>query len=67
MLMWELITQMLSRMTLIITIAFLITRLSIFRKMIYHRVGIGGLFDLIKIFCLIGVIYGIPLLSQIMP
>ena len=56
MLMWELITQMLSRMTLIITIAFLITRLSIFRKMIYHRVGIGGLFVLIIIFGMFGVI-----------
>lgn len=54
--MWELITQMLSRMTLIITIAFLITRLSIFRKMIYHRVGIGGLCILIIIFGMFGVI-----------
>ena len=54
--MWELITQMLSRMTLIITIAFLITRLSIFRKMIYHRVGIGGLCLLIIIFGLFGII-----------
>ncbi len=56
MLMWELITQMLSRMTLIITIAFLITRLSIFRKMIYYRVGIGDLCILIIIFGMFGVI-----------
>ncbi|ALF60378.1 LytS/YhcK type 5TM receptor domain-containing protein [Psychrobacter urativorans] len=54
--MWELITQMLSRMTLIITIAFLITRLSIFRKMIYYRVGIGDLCILIIIFGMFGVI-----------
>lgn len=54
--MWELLSQMLSRMTLIITIAFLITRLSIFRKMIYHRVGVGGLFVLILIFGLFGVV-----------
>lgn len=54
--MWDLVSQMLSRMTLIITIAFLITRLSIFRKMIYHRVGVSGLFVLILIFGFFGVI-----------
>ncbi|AMN50041.1 LytS/YhcK type 5TM receptor domain-containing protein [Psychrobacter sp. P2G3] len=54
--MWEILTQMLSRMTLIITIAFLITRLSIFRKMIYHRVGIVDLFFLTMIFGMFGVI-----------
>ena len=54
--MWEILLQMLSRMTLIITIAYLITRLPIFRKMIYQRVGIGGLFVLIIIFGMFGVI-----------
>ncbi|MGO2278516.1 LytS/YhcK type 5TM receptor domain-containing protein [Psychrobacter sp. AOP7-C1-14] len=54
--MWEILIQMLLRMTLIITIAFLITRLSIFRKMIYHRVGIFDLFFLTVIFGMFGVI-----------
>lgn len=54
--MWEILTQMLSRMTLIVTIAFLITRLSIFRKMIYHRVSIGDLFFLTIIFGMFGVV-----------
>ena len=54
--MWEILAQMLSRMTLIITIAYLITRLAIFRKMIYHRVGIGDLFFLTIIFGMFGVI-----------
>ena len=54
--MWEILLQMLSRMTLIITIAYLITRLPIFRKMIYQRVGVGGLFVLIIIFGMFGVI-----------
>lgn len=53
--MWEILSQMLSRMTLIITIAYLITRLPIFRKMIYQRVEIGGLFVLIIIFGIFGV------------
>jgi len=43
-------------MTLIITIAFLITRLSIFRKMIYHRVGFKGMLALVLIFGVFGVI-----------
>lgn len=54
--MWEILSQMLSRMTLIVTIAFLITRLSIFRKMIYHRVSIRDLFFLTIIFGMFGVI-----------
>lgn len=54
--MWEILSQMLSRMTLIVTIAFLITRLSIFRKMIYHRVGVVDLFFLTLIFGMFGVI-----------
>ena len=54
--MWELLTQMLSRMTLIITISFLITRLSIFRKMIHHQVGIGGVLILVLIFGVFGII-----------
>ena len=54
--MWEILIQMLLRMTLIITIAFLITRLSIFRKMIYHQVGIFDLFFLSIIFGMFGVI-----------
>ena len=54
--MWEILSQMLSRMSIIITIAYLITRLPIFRKMISQRVGIGGLFVLIIIFGMFGVI-----------
>lgn len=54
--MWEILSQMLSRMTLIVTIAFLITRLSIFRKMIYHRVGLIDLLFLTLIFGIFGVI-----------
>lgn len=54
--MWEILSQMLSRMTLIVTIAFLITRLSIFRKMIYHRVGLVDLLFLTLIFGIFGVI-----------
>lgn len=43
-------------MTLIVTIAFLITRLSIFRKMMFHRVGVRDLFFLTIIFGMFGVI-----------
>lgn len=54
--MWDILSQMLSRMTLIVTIAFLITRLSIFRKMIYHRVGIWDLLFLTIIFGMFGMV-----------
>ncbi len=54
--MWDILSQMLSRMTIIVTIAFLITRLAIFRKMIYQRVGIVDLLFLTVIFGIFGVI-----------
>jgi two-component system LytT family sensor kinase/two-component system sensor histidine kinase LytS len=54
--MWDLLSQMLSRMTLIITIAFLITRLSMFRQMIYRNLSIKGIFVMIVLFGLFGVI-----------
>lgn len=54
--MWNLLTEMLTRMALIITIAYLITRLSIFRKMIHRRISFRGLFVLILIFGIFGVI-----------
>nr|WP_259547634.1 LytS/YhcK type 5TM receptor domain-containing protein [Heyndrickxia oleronia] len=54
--MWDLLSQMLSRMTLIITIAFLFTRLPIFRQMIYRDLNIKGSFVMIMLFGLFGVI-----------
>lgn len=54
--MWDLLVQMLSRMTLIITIAFLITRLRIFRQMIYRDLNIKDSFIMIMLFGLFGVI-----------
>lgn len=54
--MLEILIQMLLRMTLIITIAFLITRLPIFRKMIYQKIGATGTLFLIVIFGVFGVI-----------
>ncbi|WLV25187.1 LytS/YhcK type 5TM receptor domain-containing protein [Aciduricibacillus chroicocephali] len=54
--MLDLLAQLLSRMTLIITIAFLITRLSIFRRIIYHHLSIKGSMMLAIIFGLFGII-----------
>ncbi|HIS28283.1 MAG TPA: histidine kinase [Candidatus Avamphibacillus intestinigallinarum] len=54
--MWELLSQMLSRMTLIVTIAFLITRLSIFRQMIHYNLSMAGRLVLILLFGLFGII-----------
>jgi len=54
--MWDILSQMLSRMTLIVTVAFLITRLSVFRKMIYHRVGVWELLSLTVIFGVFGMV-----------
>src|SRR5699024_4465456 len=54
--MWELLSQMLSRMSLIFTIAFLITRLSIFRQMIHYNLSMAGRLVLILLFGLFGII-----------
>lgn len=54
--MWDLLSQMLSRMTLIITIAFLFTRLPIFRQIIYRDLGIRSKLVMIILFGLFGVI-----------
>lgn len=54
--MWDLLAQMLSRMTLIITIAFLITRLRTFRQMIYRDLDLKDSFVMILLFGLFGVI-----------
>lgn len=54
--MWDLLGQMLSRMTLIITIAFLITRLRTFRQMIYRDLNLKGSIVMIMLFGLFGVI-----------
>jgi two-component system LytT family sensor kinase/two-component system sensor histidine kinase LytS len=54
--MLDLLSQMLSRMTLIITIAFLFTRLPIFRQMFYRDLNIKGSLVMIMCFGLFGVI-----------
>src|SRR5699024_12859396 len=54
--MWASLSEMLSRMTLIVTIASLITRLSIFRQMINHNLSMAGRFVLILLFGISGII-----------
>ncbi|WP_186321310.1 LytS/YhcK type 5TM receptor domain-containing protein [Bacillus sp. FJAT-22090] len=54
--MWDLLAQMLSRMTLIVTIAFLITRLRTFRQIIYRDLNIKDSLIMIMLFGLFGII-----------
>lgn len=54
--MLELIFEMIWRMCMIVTIAFLITRLNLFRQMIFHRLSWKGKIGMIFVFGLFGMI-----------
>lgn len=54
--MFDLIGQLITRMCIIVTIAFLITRLKLFRQLLYNRLNLQGKAAGIVIFGLFGVI-----------
>ncbi|MBM7570177.1 LytS/YhcK type 5TM receptor domain-containing protein [Aquibacillus albus] len=54
--MWDLLSQLVSRMCIIVTIAFLITRLKAFRQMIHQRLNVKDHMVMIVVFGFFGVI-----------
>lgn len=54
--MLDLIYQMIWRMCMIVTIAFLITRLNLFRQMVHQRLSWKGKLGMIFVFGLFGII-----------